>query len=80
MEGANRGDADLEAVQDLEGFGDGGLGHVDRLESALKGGVALDVLAVVVEGGRADALQLPTRQGRLEQVADVQAAAARAAD
>ena len=43
----------------------------DRLEAALEGGVLLDVLAVLVEGRGADAVQLAARQHRLEQVAGV---------
>ena len=46
----------------------------DRLEAALEGGVALDVLAVLVERGRADALQLAARQGGLEDVGGVDGA------
>ena len=43
----------------------------DRLEAALQGGVLLDVLAVLVERGGADAVQLAAGQHRLEQVAGV---------
>ena len=43
----------------------------DRLEAALQRGVALDVLAVLVERRRPDALQLAARQGRLEDVGGV---------
>ena len=43
----------------------------DRLEAALEGGVALDVLAVLVERRRADALELAARQRRLEDVGGV---------
>ena len=49
-----------------------------RLEAALEGGVALDVLAVLVERGRADALQLAARQRRLEDVGRVDRAFGRA--
>jgi hypothetical protein len=48
-----------------------GLVHDDRLEAALERGVLLDVLAVLVERGRADAVQLAPGQHRLEQVAGV---------
>ena len=41
------------------------------LETALQGRVALDVLAVLVQRGGADALQLAARQGRLEDVGGV---------
>ena len=43
----------------------------DRLEAALQGAVLLDVLAVLVERGGADALDLAARQGRLEHVGGV---------
>ena len=43
----------------------------DRLEAPLEGGVLLDVLAVLVERRRADRVQLPARQHRLEQVGGV---------
>lgn len=51
--------------------------HVDLrwalhlLEAALKGRVLLDVLAVLIKGGRANAAQLAAAQHRLEQVACV---------
>ena len=44
---------------------------VDGLEAALQGGVALDVLAVFVEGGSADGLQVAAREGGLEDVGGV---------
>ena len=47
------------------------LADVDRLEAPLQGRVLLDVLAVLVQRGRADAAQLAAGQGRLEQVAGV---------
>ena len=46
----------------------------DRLEAALEGGVLLDVLAVLVEGGRPDRVQLAAREHRLEQVGRVHGA------
>ena len=42
-----------------------------RLEAPFQGGVLLDVLAVLVERGGADAVQLAAGQHRLEQVAGV---------
>ena len=45
--------------------------HGDRLEATRQGSVLLDVLAVLVERRRADALDLATRQRRLEHVARV---------
>ena len=55
-----------QALQDLDGVGDGRLLHLDRLEAPLEGGVLLEVLAVLVEGGGADRLQLAPSQHRLE--------------
>ncbi len=43
----------------------------DRLEAAFEGRVFLDVLAVLVERGRADAVQFAAGEHRLEQVAGV---------
>ena len=70
---------DLHAVEDLEPLaqppqdGDGVLdrGLVDQhgLEAPLQGGVLLDVLAVLVEGGGADHVQLAAGQHGLEHVA-----------
>ena len=61
---------------------DARLVHHDRLEAALERAVLLDVLAVLVERGGADALQLAARQRRLEHVRGVDRAlrAARADD
>ena len=54
-----------------------GLDH-DGLEAALQGGVFLDVLAVFVQGGGADALEFAARQGGLEHVGGVHGAFGRA--
>ena len=48
-----------------------GLADEDLLEAALQGGVLLDVLAVLVEGGGADHAQLAPGQHRLDHVAGV---------
>ena len=58
-----------QAAQDGDGVLDRRLVDVDRLEAALQGGVLLDVLAVLVERGGADGVQLAAREHRLEQVA-----------
>ena len=50
----------------------------DRLEAALERGVALDVLAVLVERRGADALELAARERRLEDVGGVDRALGRA--
>ena len=68
----------LEAAQDRDRVLDRGLAHEDRLEAALEGRVLLDVLAVLVEGGGADAAQLAARQGGLEHVGRVGGALGRA--
>jgi hypothetical protein len=54
----------LEAAQDGDGVFDRRLADHHGLEAALQGGVLLDVLAVLVERGGADAAQLAARQGR----------------
>ena len=56
------------------------VGCVDEhgLEAALERGVLLDVLAVLVERGRADGVQLAAGEHRLEQVAGVHGALGRA--
>ena len=51
-----------------------GLVDEDRLEAALQGGVLLDVLAVLVERGRPDALDLAPSQRRLQDVGGVDGA------
>ena len=61
----------LEAAKDGDRVVDRRLAHEDRLEPPLEGGVLLDVLAELVERGRADAAQLAAGQGRLEQVGRV---------
>ena len=43
----------------------------DRLEAPGERGVLLDMLAVFVERGRADAMQLAARQRRLQQVGGI---------
>ena len=67
-----------DAVQDLDRLLERRLLDHDRLEAALQGGVPLDVLAVLVERGRADALQLAARERRLEDVGGVDRAFGRA--
>src|SRR5712691_4088953 len=55
-----------QAAQDLDGVLDRRLLDADLLEAALQRSVALEVLAVLVEGGGADRLQLAARQRRLQ--------------
>ena len=66
--------AALHPAQDVDGLLGGGLVHVHRLEAPLQGGVPLDVLAVVVVGGGAYALQLAPCEGGLEYVGGVDGA------
>ena len=55
-----------QTLEDLDRVRNRRLLHLDRLEPALEGRVLLEVLAVLVEGGGADCLQLAARQHRLE--------------
>ncbi len=55
-----------QALEDLDGLVDRRLVDADLLEAALERRVALEVLAVLVERGRADRLQLAARERRLE--------------
>ena len=61
----------LEAAQDGDGVLHRRLGDEDRLEAAGERGVLLDVLAVFVERGGADAVQLAARERRLQEVRGV---------
>ena len=45
--------------------------HLDGLEAALQRGVLLDVFAIFVERGRADALQLPAGKGGLDDIGGI---------
>ena len=58
----------LEPAQDRDRVVDRGLGDVDRLEAPRQRRVLLDPLAVLVERGRADAVQVAARERRLQQV------------
>ncbi|CAG7170935.1 hypothetical protein PICSAR21_03545 [Mycobacterium avium subsp. paratuberculosis] len=55
-----------QPLEDLDGVLHRRLTHLHRLEPTLQGGVLLDVLAVLVERGGADGLQLAAGQLRLE--------------
>ncbi len=61
----------LQAAQDGDGRLHRRLVHQHFLEAALERGILLDVLAVFVERGRADAVQLAARQRRLQHVAGI---------
>jgi len=56
----------LQAAQDGNGVLDRRLVDHDGLEAALEGGVLFDILAVLVERGRANAVQLAAGEHRLE--------------
>jgi hypothetical protein len=55
-----------QALEDVDGVGHRRLLDLDRLEAPLQRGVLLQVLAVLLEGGGADRLQLAPGQHRLE--------------
>ena len=63
----------LQAAEDGDGVLHRGLVYHHRLEPPLQGGVLLDILAVLVESRRADAVELAPGQHGLEQVARVHA-------
>ena len=65
-----------QATQDFDGVVDGRLANIHRLETALQGGIPFDVLAVLIEGGGTDALQLTAGEGRLEDVGGIDAPSA----
>ena len=67
-----------DAEQDVDRLLHGRLLDHDRLEAALECRVALDVLAVLVERGRTDALELAAGERRLEDVRGVDRALGRA--
>ena len=67
----------LQAAQDRDRVLDGGLIDKDLLEAALQGWILLNVLAVFVQGGGANAAQFPAGQHRFEQVAGIHGTAAR---
>ena len=67
-----------QALEDLDGLLGRRLVDADLLEAALERGVALEVLAVLVERGRADRLQLAARERRLEDRGRVDRALGRA--
>jgi hypothetical protein len=61
----------LQAAQDRDGVLDARLVDEHRLEAPGQRGVLLDVLAILVERGRANAMQFAAGQRRLEQVGGV---------
>ncbi len=67
-----------DALEDFNGLLFGWLVHDDGLEAALEGGIRFDVLAVFVQRGGADDLQLAAGKGGLEDVGRVHGGAGRA--
>mmetsp|Transcript_109211 Transcript_109211/g.273568 ORF Transcript_109211/g.273568 Transcript_109211/m.273568 type:complete len:222 (+) Transcript_109211:1190-1855(+) len=63
-----------QALEDLHGLLLRWLGHVHGLEAALQCRIFFDVLAVLIDRRRANALELPTGQCRLQQVRGIDAA------
>ncbi len=61
----------VQAAQNGDGVLDARFVHQHFLETPLQRRVLLDVFAVFVQGGRADAVQFAARQRRLEHVAGV---------
>ncbi len=61
----------LQAAQDRDGVLHRGLADEHRLEPAGQGRVLLDVLAVLIQRGGADAVQLAARQSGFQQVGGV---------
>ena len=59
------------AAKNRNGIFNSGLIHLHWLEAALEGGIFLDVLSILIEGGGTDTVQLATRQHRLEHIARV---------
>ena len=55
-----------QTLQDVDRVGQARLGDLDRLEAALERGILLEVLAVLVESGRTDRLQLAAGEQGLE--------------
>ena len=64
----------LEATKDGNRVLNGGLGDQHRLETTGQRGVLLDVLAVLVERGGTNGVQLAASEGRLQDVAGVHGA------
>ena len=61
----------LQTAKDADGVLDRRFADQHLLEAAFEGGVLLDVLAVLVEGGGADHAELATGQHGLDHVARV---------
>ena len=64
----------LQPSEDRDGVFNGRLINLHRLETTLKSGILLDVFAVLIQGGSADAVQLASCQHRLEEVTGIHTA------
>ena len=71
LDAVMHGVAFLQPAQDRNRVLDTGLADEDLLEAPLQRGILLDVLAVFIERGRADAMQLAACERGLEHVAGV---------
>src|SRR5699024_1708981 len=60
-----------QSLEDLDGVAQGRLVDLDRLEPTLQSGVLRDVLAVLIQRGGADSLQLAAGQHRLQDTGGV---------
>ena len=61
----------LDAHQNVNGLVAVGFLHPHGLEAAFQGGITFNILAIVVQGGGADALDLAPRQGGFQDVGGV---------
>ena len=68
----------LQSAQNRDGILNGGFQHLNGLESAFKGGIFLNVLAVFVKRCRADASQFAAGECRLQHIRRVHGSLRRA--
>ena len=61
----------FQSTQNGDGILHAWLGNQHRLESSFQSGILFDILAVLVEGGRTDTVQLAAGKHWLEQVARI---------
>ena len=63
-----------QAMQHFNSIFHAGFFHIDRSKTSLKGGILLDKLVELVQGGGTNALQLAARQGRFEHIGGIHGA------
>ena len=68
----------LDVMQDLQGLLSRGRIHNHLLETTLQGTILLDVLSILVQRSRTDALNLATCQGWLQHISGIHRASRRA--